>query len=777
MKKKGIVRSSKRRRLVKRGQRIRASKAWQFLIWVFSIPVLVIVLMIIIVCNDKENEGISRAQASKAAALAMASRKECEELEKGLMRSHFSEGSRSAWYVKYMDYLYENGYLIEEITPPDTKEAQGYFTYEEAEHLAEAVSEDLKKKIHVTNRNRKKPISIDEWWMLYEAILDEIQGENRVEEKELVIYGTPLNMKTAPAWAAYTNEGTIGFEGLALDRYIDCRISCLVRDGELVRIKGLISEQVVYENVWMEKAEGKDSDCLVYVGNITKELHTGLDENELQEMYSNIVDITLDKGKVKKIVVKKDRVSGRVLAVKENGIEIEGRGWLPLSSKFQVFKVYNGFERKRLSDILVGYDIQEFVLSEGKIDAVLIVRAFDLRNIRVLITDMNTQSEFHQSLTFTSQGAMEILWGDGKEERLEPGVSVTLTGEDTRLELGRVLIRPEDGQEIIVQELKKGHGIPSYGGHLEVAREDGNSLSLVNEVYVEDYLKRVVPSEMIPSYEMEALKAQAVCARTFAYEQIQANRYSQYGAHVDDSNNSQVYNNAEQNPNTDRAVEETQGEILTYYGEPITAFYFSTSCGTTTDGALWGGNAEDFPYLKSVSLQDDRKVFSLQDNYFFSQFIKNKEIPSYDSGFPFYRWEMTTTNRILEEKITGIGNITGMQVTERGAGGIVKELEITGTVGKKSIRGHGQICSLLGNDAVELIRKDGKKVRWDVLPSAFFAVEGNGKTFHIYGGGFGHGLGMSQNGAQGMAKTGHTYREILEFFYDGAEITEILWGE
>src|SRR5699024_9658334 len=129
---------------------------------------------------------------------------------------------------------------------------------------------------------------------------------------------------------------------------------------------------------------------------------------------------------------------------------------------------------------------------------------------------------------------------------------------------------------------ERGYGKPSYCGHLEVTDEEGG-LALVNELYVEDYLKRVVPSEMPPSYEKEALKAQAVCARTFAYEQILGNSYSQYGAHVDDSTNFQVYNNAARDSRTDAAVDETYGQILMYEGEPIEALYFSTSCGVTAD--------------------------------------------------------------------------------------------------------------------------------------------------------------------------------------------------
>ena len=95
---------------------------------------------------------------------------------------------------------------------------------------------------------------------------------------------------------------------------------------------------------------------------------------------------------------------------------------------------------------------------------------------------------------------------------------------------------------------------------------------MVNDLFLEDYLTKVVPSEMPPSYEKEALKAQAVCARTYAYRQIQGNTYSQYGAHVDDSTNFQVYNNTSANDKSTQTVKETYGKMLFYEDKPLRPF-------------------------------------------------------------------------------------------------------------------------------------------------------------------------------------------------------------
>lgn len=116
---------------------------------------------------------------------------------------------------------------------------------------------------------------------------------------------------------------------------------------------------------------------------------------------------------------------------------------------------------------------------------------------------------------------------------------------------------------------------------------------------------------------------------------------------------------------------------------------------------------------------------------------------------------------------------------ERSTGGIGKVLLVEGSTGSKEIRGEGQIRAMLGNQDLEIEQQNGNILTgWDSLPSAFIVVESSQPdsdqvvTFTIYGGGYGHGVGMSQNGAQGMAKEGKNYKQILEFFFQGTEVAE-----
>ncbi|MFR4578853.1 MAG: SpoIID/LytB domain-containing protein [Clostridium fessum] len=115
-----------------------------------------------------------------------------------------------------------------------------------------------------------------------------------------------------------------------------------------------------------------------------------------------------------------------------------------------------------------------------------------------------------------------------------------------------------------------------------------------------------------------------ICARTYAYRQIKANAYSRYGAHVDDSTNYQVYNNTESSERTNLAVKETDGKIVYYNDTPAETYYFSTSCGYSTDGTIWGASKDEVPYLKGIGLTEKKKIPDLTDNDTFLKFIQDR---------------------------------------------------------------------------------------------------------------------------------------------------------
>lgn len=140
------------------------------------------------------------------------------------------------------------------------------------------------------------------------------------------------------------------------------------------------------------------------------------------------------------------------------------------------------------------------------------------------------------------------------------------------------------GYYITLEGLRRMHTMsPQYRGDMVIKPSNTNStrIRVINRVKIEDYLKQVVPSEMPQSFGLEALKAQAVAARTYALSDYLKDRYRKDGFHVKDTTESQVYNNQRENEDASKAVELTVGKVLLHNGKPIDAKYFSTSSGFT----------------------------------------------------------------------------------------------------------------------------------------------------------------------------------------------------
>lgn len=751
--------------------------------WIAGIIGVIVLLTVVIVQMEPEKEGITRAEASKALAFVLADRQECEAAALQREQSWFSQQEKDNWFVKYMDLLYERGYLNPELTLPELEWVQKELTYEEAAYAAAKFSGRLKRQVGLKDKNRQKPFPASQWWELYRKILEEADPEGNVKEITAVLYGTPSNIQGAPSWTAYTTEGEYGFQGLALDAWLDHEIRFIVRGNEIAAVTGVESSSVVYRNIWL--SEVKDGIFRAYMGAASREFKT---EGKMAEeakktedrLAPNLADLYVEHGRLTRVTVKKERIHGKILSVTENTVEIDGYGTIPLDENFYVYKLYGEFGVLGAADILVGYDLQEFVAADGKLCAALLERPFDARTIRVLLMDTGFKKLFHEKAEIELNCDARLICknddGDGKESILKKGEVLTLTAEDERLKHGRMTIIPQQEEGIRIRSLERGQGQPVYSGSLEIKKEE-EGLVLINELYLEDYLKKVVPSEMPASYEKEALKAQAVCARTYAYRQIQGNTYGAYGAHVDDSTGFQVYNNTQTNERASEAVDETCGQMLVFEGEPIDAFYYSTSCGHGADGSVWGNTGENLPYLRSMQIKNGGRELTKEDNDTFDAYIRSRKITSYDAEYPMFRWQTVIRADQIEARAPEAGKIRDMTVSGRGLGGIASELTVKGEQDTVIVKGQSMIRSFLGFEENTIRRQDGSEMNAASLPSAFISVEreeeeDTGISFRIYGGGYGHGVGMSQNGAQSMAKSGKTYKDILDFFYHGAELKE-----
>ena len=375
--------------------------------------------------------------------------------------------------------------------------------------------------------------------------------------------------------------------------------------------------------------------------------------------------------------------------------------------------------------------------------------------IRVVIKSDGFASLAHSEVTLSAVGGLIFRFG---EEFFETEDILTLRPDDERFAQGSIVIVPcKEEERITINSLSRGYGTPSYRGKMELF-STAEGIVIVNELPLEEYLYAVVPSEMPASYAKEALKCQAVCARSYAYCQMLTFAYPQYLAHVYDSVSFQVYGNSREQESTTQAVRETIGEKLWYGGKVVKTYYYSTSCGYSTDVEAWGSTvSEQTKYLTGVP-------------------ICNEGGKAYEEGLPWYRWRAVIPKETLCELIelnikTEIGKLKESIVAKRGTGGVVLELVIRGSKGDFAVRTENKIRAALGGSGYTITKQDGTVVNSSsLLPSAFFEIRKDGEQFVIEGGGYGHGIGMSQNGANEMAKEGKNYREILTFFSSGAKV-------
>ncbi len=336
-------------------------------------------------------------------------------------------------------------------------------------------------------------------------------------------------------------------------------------------------------------------------------------------------------------------------------------------------------------------------------------------------------------------------------------------------------------------------GCTYYGG-FQYQRVGGGNLTVSNVIGLEDYVQGVIVQEMSSSWPLEALKAQAVSARTYAYRNYTAGKHQSQGFDICNSTHCQVYYGMDEvTSNSSKAVEQTYGEYAWYNGSLIDAVYSSHDGGATESAVnVWGGNVAYLigkadPYEASVA-----------------------------SKVPGYNWTVTYTAQELTDLLNSKGytnaGIVDLQVTRTSPTGNAIEITFTDAAGKSwskirddcrtflglrsihytvtsstggtssgggyTVNGDGTLSSLDGAYAI------GGSNSTAQLGSGVYIIDGSGQVsqatpsggggsstvFTITGSGWGHNVGMSQWGAYAMAQQGYTYKDILTFYYTGIEV-------
>lgn len=441
--------------------------------------------------------------------------------------------------------------------------------------------------------------------------------------------------------------------------------------------------------------------------------------------------------------------------------------------------------------------------------------------------------------------ALEVYDSQAVVAYIEPGMYKIYTTDDfagdeqVSSNGKRIVVKDTKGEVLLVSEneqqplgFRGGYGaydFPAtgvgssriYRGVIEVVKGQSKGLTAVNQVNMEEYLYGVVPCEVSASWHKEALKAQAVAARSMAT--FQYSRFLSRGYNLVDTTTSQVYRGiTSEHINTTQAVDATRGEVATYNGKVAETVYSASSGGYTADAKyVWGNSV---PYL--VAKPDPYEV---------------DHVP----------WTRKITLKEIEKCVTNagknIGTVEGVRIDEYSQSGRVNSLTILGTKGEYTVTkentrtffsgtndgslksrmyqftpytetpGSGgnitikpgtssnEVTLLTSEGSVKLdleglwmetedtyskirdavyIQTDKELINSDEIISSSgstttntggtYVPKGEGMTVYgdltIYGYGYGHGVGMSQYGAKGMAEAGFTYDEIITYYYEGVEI-------
>jgi stage II sporulation protein D len=293
-----------------------------------------------------------------------------------------------------------------------------------------------------------------------------------------------------------------------------------------------------------------------------------------------------------------------------------------------------------------------------------------------------------------------------------------------------------------IQVSRQGQGPRSYRGQIRVYAASGR-LVLVNQVALEDYLRGVLPSEILASFAPEALRAQAIAART--YTLATTGRHSAQGYDLCDGSHCQVYRGVSgEDPRTDAALQATAGLIVTYQGRPIHAVYHDC-CGGRTAGneTAWSGS-QPLPYLRPVEDRDGGSALCAGS----PQAVWTRQLPQAQLASALARFGVTPP-------------ISAIEVNERDENGRPKQYCVRGA--------GGQVIMLAG----PLRAAVNSALGWNALPRADFTAAPNGDSIVFAGRGSGHGVGLCQWGANARAKAGHTAAEILAHYYSGVKIEPI----
>ena len=323
-----------------------------------------------------------------------------------------------------------------------------------------------------------------------------------------------------------------------------------------------------------------------------------------------------------------------------------------------------------------------------------------------------------------------------------------------------------------------------YYGGFEFYADNNGKIAVINVINIDDYIKGVLPSEIYPSWHIEALKAAAVVSRTYGLKNAMASSHSSAGFDICSTTHCQMYEGTKkENANTNAAIEATKGLVIVYNGALATTPYHSSTGGYTASAAeVWGGKRENYPYLTNVfnPYENYRNVPNgkwhsvvIPENLlkFIPASYKDK-LPGGNLTFEYDKSKIGYIDKMTV--VDSVGNSVTMNTADKVRsffGSLVKSANFgiansyipsdTPTAGINVISAAGEY-QITGINGYEYITANGVET-----------TQGLTEVLVFDGSGYGHGVGMSQFGTRDLANAGFTYDEIISTYFPGTEIVSV----
>lgn len=452
----------------------------------------------------------------------------------------------------------------------------------------------------------------------------------------------------------------------------------------------------------------------------------------------------------------------------------------------------------------------------------LLLRHFTDMKILVGITTSDLTSLDHKSAAISSPAGLTVIDNQKVTMQVPPGKALIIAalvdgmigddaleyktdGQASRITKKKLLIKPSKGSSLsvntITREYASGRSIPVFNGEIEPSANDFKlRISLRTDLDI--YLKGVLQSEVPASYPLEAIKAQAVAARTYALRP-RINHMKRDGINVCDSYLCcQYFGGTKSAPGENhlKAISQTAGQVLTFNSEPVLALFSSNAGGHTEDydNCFSDPDTKEFPplpltYLKGVW---ETKSGNAPKDFDLSQ---EKQLRLFYAATPFtedktsahYRWKVNLSANQLEShlhnnvrkllanpeaapyivppKSSEFGHINGFSVNKRGSAGTIVELSVSTSSGNWIVRKELVIRDFFAVPPAGLKRLKSARIFFDENRDK----SGLLSALTICGTGWGHGVGMQQSGACAFAKIGLDYRSILNHYYARASIDKV----